>query len=205
MRIEMSEFVKEAAPRHSMATRIFHGALALAIISQLVTSLVMEGPDEESTGDALFQVHRYAGLAAMVLALGLWLVILGRRRGTAFGALFPWFSWVRLSAVGRDIGHYVKAVTRLRLPEPDIDSPLASAVHGLGLLLMTAMALSGTLYFIQVNLGLHSPEPDDMPVMLVHFALANLVWVYLIAHASLAVFHHLLRTLPLGSMWSLRG
>ena len=201
----MTEGLNAAVPRHNLTTRFFHGALALAIVTQLITSLAMEGPDEESAGDALFQLHRYAGLTAMALALGFWLVILGRRQGTSFGALFPWFSGTRRAAVFRDIGHYLKALTRLHLPEPDVDGPLSSAVHGLGLLLMTAMALSGTLYFIQVNLGLHSPEPDDMPVMLVHFALGNLVWVYLIAHASLAVLHHLLRTLPLGSMWSLRG
>lgn len=93
---------------------------------------------------------------------------------------------------------------QLWLPPHNPDGALGPAVHGLGLLLVTAMAASGTLYWLQVRLGLHSAEPDGMLAMTVHLALANLVWVYLIAHAGLAVLHHLLRSMSLGAMWSWR-
>ncbi|MBP1807019.1 hypothetical protein [Rubellimicrobium aerolatum] len=65
------------------------------------------------------------------------------------------------------------------------------------------MAASGSLYWLQVRLGLHSAEPDGMLAMTVHLTLANLVWVYLIGHAGLAALHHLLRSLSLSTMWSL--
>ena len=65
-------------------------------------------------------------------------------------------------------------------------------MHGLGLVLISAVATSGAVYFMQVALGLHSAEPDGMIAMMVHLALGNLVWAYLIAHAGLAVLHHLL-------------
>lgn len=189
--------------RHSRATRLFHAGLALAIVAQLFTSLVMHGPDEVQAGDILFQIHRYSGLAATFLAFGLWATILLRSRGTEIGALIPWFSVQRLAALWRDSVVHALAASKLRLPAHDPEAALPSAVHGFGLLLISAMALSGALYFLQVALGLHSAEPDGMIAMTVHLALANLVWAYLIAHAGLAVLHHLLKSMPLATMWSL--
>ena len=58
--------------RHSRATRFVHAGLALAIVTQLLISLWMHGPDEAQAGDILFQVHRYSGLTATVLTFGLW-------------------------------------------------------------------------------------------------------------------------------------
>ena len=192
-----------AASRHSRATRLFHAGLALAIITQLLTSLWMHGPDEEQAGDILFQVHRYAGLTATVLAFALWLTLLFRSRGTQLGALLPWFSGDRLAALWQDTKVHLMAAMKLRLPAHDAHAPLPSAVHGLGLVLITAMAASGAVYFMQVTLGLHSAEPDGMLAMTVHLTLANLVWAYLIAHAGLAVLQHLAHSLRLSTMWSL--
>lgn len=188
--------------RHNRATRLLHAGLALAIVSQLLTSLAMQGPDDVQPGDILFQLHRYSGLAATVLAFGLWLTILVRSRGTELGALIPWFSGRRLAALWRDIRVHGREALNLRLPEHDSQAALPSAVHGLGLLLISAMAASGAVYFVQVGLGLHSAEPDGMIAMTVHLALGNLVWAYLIAHAGLALLHHLLRSMSLATMWS---
>lgn len=189
-------------PRHNRTTRLLHAGLALAIISQLMTSLAMQGPDDVRPGDLLFQLHRYSGLAATVLAFVLWLTILLRSRGTELGALIPWFSGRRLAALWRDIKVHGDAALHLRLPSHDAQAALPSAIHGLGLLLISAMAISGAVYFVQVGLGLHSAEPDDMIAMTVHLALGNLVWAYLIAHAGLALLHHLLRSMSLATMWS---
>ena len=189
--------------RHNRTTRLLHAGLALAIVTQLATSLAMQGPDDVQAGDLLFQVHRYSGLAATVLAFGLWLTILLRSRGTELGALIPWFSGRRLGALWQDAKAHAGAALKLRLPAHDPNAALPSAIHGLGLVLISAMAASGAVYFGQVTLGLHSAEPDGMIAMTVHLALANLVWAYLIAHAGLAVLHHLMRSMRLSTMWSL--
>ena len=189
--------------RHNRATRLLHAGLALAILTQLLTSLAMQGPDEVQAGDLVFQLHRYSGLAATLLAFGLWLTILLRSRGTEIGALIPWFSRRRLAALWQDVKVHGGAAMKLRIPEHDPQAALPAAIHGLGLLLISAMAASGVAYFVQVALGLHSAEPDGMIAMTVHLALANLVWAYLIAHAGLAVLHHLLRSMSLSTMWSL--
>ena len=190
--------------RHSRATRLLHAGLAFAIISQLLTSSFMQGPSDEQPGDLLFQIHRFSGLVAMTLAFFLWVTIMVRTRGTDIGALIPWFSAVRLQALGRDIKAHAQAALRFGAPVYDPHAALPSAIHGLGLLLITAMAASGTVYFVQVALGQHSAEPDGMAAMTVHLVMANLVWAYLILHAGAAFLHHVLRTMRLSEMWSLR-
>ncbi|WP_425102435.1 cytochrome b/b6 domain-containing protein [Tropicibacter sp. S64] len=190
--------------QHSLSTRLVHAGLALSICTQLATSLFMQGPTDTTAGDAIFQLHRYSGFAALVFALLFWMNLTFRHRGTAPSALFPWFSSERRRAFATDVGNHLRSLMHGRLPAYEETGPFASAVHGLGLLLMTAMAVSGGVYAAQVWAGLQSPEPDGSLAMTVHFALANLVWVYLIAHAGMSTIHHFARSAPLGKMWRLK-
>tara|TARA_R110002072_G_scaffold22904_2_gene79943 strand:- start:74 stop:697 length:624 start_codon:yes stop_codon:yes gene_type:complete len=189
--------------RHSFMTRIAHIGLGLAIIVQLLTSLVLVAPAPDAIGNAWFNVHQVGGLSAFVFMVLFWLVLTLRRAGTAPGLLFPWFSGARLSALWADTRAHLAALTRLRLPPYQEDGAFAGAIHGLGLLLVTAMAASGTLYFF-INTG--NPDAGGLVgvAMFVHLALANLVWVYLIGHSALAVIHHFTANMRLGEMWSLR-
>ena len=70
---------------------------------------------------------------------------------------------------------------------------------GWELLLMTLMAASGAVWFLL------TPAAPASVAMEVHQLFANLAWAYLIAHAGLAVLHHLRREASLTEMWSLRG
>jgi len=63
---------------------------------------------------------------------------------------------------------------------------LATAVHGLGLLTVTAMAVTGAAFAL---LGL--PKDQARLVLEIHKLIANLMWAYLIGHAGLAVLHQL--------------
>ena len=191
----------DATPdRHTGATRLIHAGLAGAIIVQLASSQIMN-PD--GAGNTAFVVHQYAGLAAFGFVVAFWANSMLRRIGTPIGLMIPWLSGARLRALGQDIMLHLTALKRLRLPAHDEASPLASAVHGLGLLLMTAMAASGVAYYF-----LNTGDPDAGGaigwIMTVHVGLANLVWIYLIGHAAMAVLAHLIGSLPLGRMWSPR-
>jgi cytochrome b561 len=68
----------------------------------------------------------------------------------------------------------------------------------LGLSLISLMAASGTIWFWL------PPAAPARTVMEIHRLFANLTWAYLIAHAGLAMLHHLLRQASLTEMWSLR-
>lgn len=189
--------------KHGLPTRLAHAGLGIAIILQLLTSLGMQAPYPGRAGDFLFGIHSYVGLGALGFVFLFWLVVMLRRRGAEMGLLIPWFSRARIRAVWQDARKHLEAVLHLRLPAYDEHGPLASAVHGLGLLLMTAMAASGTLYFF-INAG--NPDAGGWVAvsMFVHKTLANLVWAYLIGHAGLAVLHHYTQHLSLAEMWSFR-
>jgi cytochrome b561 len=190
--------------RHGKATRIAHAGLAIAVILQLGSSLFMQVPRGERPANFAFEMHEAIGIAALAFALGFWAVIMLRIVGTDAGRLFPWASGTRLAVLKADLVAHVRALRRLRLPTYDPEGALASSVHGLGLLLITYMALSGTMYLIALQAGYEDSTLLHL-AMDVHGAFGNLVWVYLIGHAGLAVLHHLAGGLPLSEMWSLRS
>ncbi len=195
---------KSGPPPHSMATRAVHAGLALAIATQLVTSLILRPDEGGDAGNFAFQMHEYSGLAAFGFVAAFWIVMTFRRRGTPMAMLFPWFRRDRLGLLWQDVLRHARALTHLRLPPANTHDPLASAVHGLGLALMSIMALSGTIYYF-VNTG----DPDAGGVvgvtMTLHRTFANIVWVYLIGHAGLAVIQHVANDHPLAAMWSTGG
>lgn len=189
--------------KYSCMTRLAHMGLAPAIIIQLLTSLVLVPDGPKETANLYFEIHEYSGLTAFAFALFFWIVLIFRKTGTAPGALFPWTSKTRLAALWDNTTRTLGALAKFRLPDVPETSPLASAVHGLGLLLMLAMATSGTVYYV-VNNG--DPDAGRLVgiVMFVHKTLANLVWAYLIGHAGMATIHHFTRQLRLSEMWNLR-
>lgn len=184
-----------AAIRHSLATRLVHAGLAIAVIIQLSTSLVMHAG---RAGDPFFKVHSFSGLTAMVFVTLFWIVAVVRTSGTDPGMLLPWFSQARRRALLQDIKTTLSALGKGRLPPFKEASPLAAMVHGLGLLLMTAMASSGTLYFFLSDTRLGFVEW----VIEAHKLLASLVWVYLIAHSFMALLYHSVEEISLSRMWS---
>jgi cytochrome b561 len=190
-----------AQPRHTALTRLIHGALAILVIVQLTSSqfMVVEEPGKAANGG--FVVHQYAGLAAFLLVLGFWAAASLRRRGTELGRLFPWFSRARIAAVTKDTWDHLASILKLRVPPYAPEAPLAAAIHGLGLIIITLMAASGGLYYF-VNAG----DPDGGGLvalaMTVHCTAANLAWAYLIAHASIAVIYHFASDMSLRDMWN---
>ncbi|SDE74501.1 cytochrome b561 [Salipiger thiooxidans] len=192
------------ATRHTIATRLVHAGLALAVVTQLFSSLVMQPEEDGHAGNLAFEIHEYGGLAAFAFIVIFWFVLTARRRGTPVGMLFPWFSGTRLLALRDDTKRHLAALRRFRLPSHNGASPFASAVHGLGILLITAMAASGALYYV---IGEGNPDAGGLVgvAMSIHKALANLAWAYLIGHASLALIQHHFTEFNLREMWSFRS
>jgi cytochrome b561 len=191
----------QARTRFGLTTRLFHAGLAAAILLQLGSSQFMQVPRDARPANWAFEVHEYSGMTALALALCLWVVVMTRIGGNDAAALVPWFSAARRSAFLTDLKAHWVTVRRLRMPAYREDSPFASAIHGLGLLLMTAMAATGTIYVIAGQLGYGNSALLHL-VMDVHGAAGNLVWAYLIGHAGLATLHHVRKDMSLRDMWS---
>lgn len=185
----------DPAPVHSRLTRLLHAATALAIVWQLGLSLVMVPPDDAPVLGAPMILHEYGGAFALAVLVLFWLHAVTRRSGTSLGALLPWASPTRLAALWADLAAQTGALIRLRAPEHRADSPLASAVHGAGLVLVTAMAASGMAWWL-------GPASITETAIGMHVLFGNLVWAYLIGHAAIGLFHHVRKDAPLGQMWS---
>lgn len=169
----------------SLTTRVIHLLLLLAVLAQLATSQLMGRPHPGETASWTFSLHEYVGLASLATVGAFWLWAVVRHGETRLGRLLPWFSASACKAVFADAAAQLRLLARLQPPSDD-DGALASAVHGLGLLVITAMAVSGTVYYV----GPHAQI--GRTALTLHKMLANLTWAYLITHAGLAVLHHLL-------------
>jgi cytochrome b561 len=177
--------------KRSLATRLLHLLMAAAIIHQLVVSLFMQMPrPSRRSGDLAFDLHEIIGLASLGILLLFWVWTVIRRYEHGFSDLVPWFSSVRRKAAIEDLGLHLAAIRKGKFSQPAAASPFVSAVHGLGLLVATAMAASGTVVYVLVEAngavtGLGAAALDA------HRVLANLMWAYLIAHASMALLHQM--------------
>ncbi|MGB3243058.1 MAG: cytochrome b/b6 domain-containing protein [Sulfitobacter sp.] len=189
---------------HNRTTRLVHAGLALAIIMQLLSAQFMQVPRDDRLGNTAFEVHEYSGMLALGLAVLFWLTAIRRTVGTDAAALLPWFNAGRRHALRQDLLRFWQDLKRLKLPAHRDASPLVSGIHGLGLLLVTGMALSGTIYAISGLVGGQKNGAVHL-MMDVHGAAGNLVWAYLIGHAGMAVIYHFKSSFDLRDMWSFRS
>lgn len=178
----------------SLLTRVVHGLLALAVLHQLAVSLFMEAPrhgrEAEGLPGTLFVWHEDVGLFAFVVVAVFWMWILMRRGETPLGKLLPWFSRVRMKELKDDGSRHVRALRRMDLPRYRDQSALAAATHGLGLLTITAMGVTGGIFYFGHDapgaLGQIAAATKD-----VHETLATLVWAYFYGHVGISLLHAL--------------
>ena len=172
----------------SLLTRLLHATIALAIIAQLIGIGFAEPPKPGLSGNLMFSVHQVVGLGTLGVLLAFWLWTLLRRREYGFTALVPWFSRSRRTVVVADLREHFAALRQLRLPQPGSETPLASAIHGLGLIVATTMATTGATVFVGMAPDGTLPAWADVALSL-HKATANLMWAYLIGHPAMALLH----------------
>jgi cytochrome b561 len=193
----------------SLISRLLHMTVASGVILQLLLSTVMQMPKPGAARTTLesltFTFHEVVGLSLAVLITG-WLVWLMLRPSTEPKAseLFPWTSRVGRQALLEAFRLTLEKARRGRLaPESEV-APLALTVHGLGLLCIAFMALSGTLVWLGMSDTGAMTDWAKLLLNLHHFT-ANLVWIYLAGHAGMAVLHQWNGERTLTRMFSLRS
>ena len=169
----------------SVATRLLHLLLLVAVLHQLISSQFIHRPHPGEAPSTLWLTHQYFGVTSLVTVTAFWVWTLLRHRETPLGALVPWFSAARLRAVAGDVARYARGLMHGKLMDEQ-DSPLAEAVHGLGLLVVSVMTITGTMWLLGT-----SGTPFAHNALVVHGLFGNLMWAYLVAHAGLAVLHYL--------------
>lgn len=189
--------------KYNQTTRWLHAGIALGVSMQLIISLIMDIPKPgrpfTGLGAAAFEVHETTGMVVASLLLLHWLLLFSGHIPLGLGHLFPWFSKQRVCAV---INEARRQWTQRRLDDTQQPSELAGAVHGLGLLITTLMAMTGsTIYFGMAENGAMPPFVDV--VKEIHEFASNLLWAYLIGHAGIAILHQRLGHRTLSDMFRL--
>jgi cytochrome b561 len=168
--------------------RLLHALTAFAITFQMVISLVMDHPHTKrpmtGSGEFYFRWHEWVGLAVLaILACG-WFYRITYWKRESQGRLFPWWrSPGRLSLVNE-----MKQFLMLRWTHIPQDGALTGTVHGLGLLIAAAMALTGGAVYIALG-PQDTVTPAVHKLMDVHSFLATFMWIYLCGHAFMALWH----------------
>lgn len=172
-------------------TILLHLGLALFVTFELFNSLIMgePRPGRVLTGldGVMFEVHEWAGMAALVIVMAHWAWSLWGMGGCGIRHLFPYraLDWAR-------IGQELRGLLAFRLPPGGPEGRLSGLVHGLGLLAVTAMVLTGAVLLS----GL--PEDGGRPGFFtnvaeeIHEIFATFVWIYWGGHVALAVLHQVM-------------
>jgi len=178
--------------KYHRVTRWLHAGIALAVVIQLGSSQLMEVPQPgrllKGAECTFFALHRWSGMCVLTLLFLHWLWGLAGHVPYGWGHLYPWFSGPRL----RKVLSAIKALPqwiRGQIPAGGEETvPLAGAVHGLGLLVATAMALTGsTIFFGMAADGSMSGFLEV--VKGIHGFIANFIWAYFVGHVGMAMLH----------------
>lgn len=193
--------------KYDRTTRWLHAGIALTVVVQLLSSLLMVVPAPghvpTEPGDFLFQVHRLSGITVVCLLLLHWLWQLGGHVKNGWGHLFPWFSKQRMRRLTGDLKSLPDWI-RKGFPDQTAETlPLAGAVHGLGLLAVSGMAVTGGIIFFAM-----SPNGGMalwvVSLAEVHSFIANFVWAYLCGHVGIALLHHSRKSHLISDMFDLK-
>lgn len=184
--------------KRSNLTRLLHVVLLVSVIHQLLNSEFMHRPDPGDAPSVLYIMHEYIGLGSFGVVMAFWIWTLVRRGETRLETLFPWLFPSRMREIFSEITD--TRTWRGAIAFERVGGILAGAVHGLGLLVVTFMAITGTVYYFEIA------TPWAHQALALHRLMANLMWAYLIGHAGVAVLHHLLGSDILRRMfWIRRG
>jgi cytochrome b561 len=173
---------------YSRFIRWSHALVAAAIIFQLAISLVMDHPHRNKPmtidGGLYFRWHEWIGLAALAILACAWIYRLKTWRRESQGRLFPWTSAPGRSSLVSDARQFLL----LRWTTIPQDGALVGTVHGLGLLIASAMAISGGAIYAALG-----PQDTLTPAAAslgdLHSLLSTFMWVYLCGHALMASWH----------------
>ena len=180
--------------KYGRTIRWLHAGLALTVLIQLFCSLFMEvtipGRTAPEPGHTFFLIHQWSGITVSCLVVLHWLWLLADHPTNGWGHLFPWVSSTRMHLLKSDLKALPKWI-RNGFPDQRTETlPLAGAVHGLGLLTVSAMALTGgTIFFAMAPDG--GMSSLVMGIADVHGFFGGIMWTYVIGHAGIALYHQL--------------
>jgi cytochrome b561 len=173
---------------YSRTIRFMHALIAAAIVFQMAISLIMDHPRTKrpmtADGGMYYTWHEWVGLTALAILVCGWVYRVVTWKRESQGRIFPWVDAAGRSTLMRESKEFL-LLRWTRIPE---DGALAGTMHGLGLLIASAMALTGGAIYFTLGPN-HKVTPTAHSIMDLHSFLSNFMWVYLCGHALMALWH----------------
>jgi cytochrome b561 len=181
----------ESPAPYSRFIRLTHILVAIAIVFQLGISLVMDHPHAKKPmtvdGGLYYSWHQWVGLATLAILVCAWTYRVITWKRESQGRIFPW-----VTASGRTaLIAETKQFLLLRLTTIPEDGALSGTIHGLGLLIALSMALTGGAIYLALGAN-NAVTPAAQSIMDLHSFLSTFMWIYLCAHAVMALWHQYL-------------
>lgn len=193
--------------RYDLTTKLLHWGIALSIVLQMLTSLLMEEPEADEIRSALeaalFEVHEYVGLVAFTLLLLRWLWGLSGHVTGGWQHLFPWLTAAGRKELIEDVIREVPGWFKGQIPDPSEHDAIAKTVHGLGMIIASVMAATGLVMFFAMD---ESGEIKGLAhdIGEIHETFSTFMWIFLGGHFFMALFHQLRGHDVLGKMFLMR-
>lgn len=174
-------------------TRLIHWCFALMIPLQLLSEELMKRPKPGRIREEMqmfwFEVHEWVGMLLLV-AIVLRFAWAFMSKEFSLQRLYPYMFASRRPGLIAEIKQ-VPSWFKGHLPDVnDEDTFIPGVVHGLGLLLVLAMAMTGaTMLYGMEDSGLMTGFIHDAKD--IHELLGSLLWAYLIAHVGMTIVHQL--------------
>ncbi|MGA9852278.1 MAG: cytochrome b/b6 domain-containing protein [Gammaproteobacteria bacterium] len=188
------------AGQWSRPLRLLHLLLAIGVTAQLFIGSFMHSPHPGRPDSMGFEAHEIIGAAVLALIILHWLWSCSHPN-EGLRHLFPWTR----QGLRKVVAEFWQGVRYLRLPPggPGKDGGLAGLVHGLGLLAITAMVITGGTFYLSRMAGAGRGTLEIIED--IHDTFAVIVWVYWGGHLGVTVLHSLLRQPVLKRMFSLEN
>ena len=168
-------------------TRFLHLGLALTVTVQLLVSLFMVPPGSRHpstlVGHVGFLVHEWVGLCALCIVLAHWTWAILSSGSASLGHLFPFTRDGR-----REIAVELRELLSGRLARGGPRGGLSGLVHGLGLLAVSAVAVTGGMLFVMLPTN-GDPSALAHHIGDLHSLISKLVWTYWSGHIGMALLH----------------
>ena len=179
--------------RYSAEDKILHFMIAGGMIVELVIENWMQRPKPGETATALqtlfFGAHEFVGVSLLAIIITRFLLMTGDWQAVL--RLFPWLNTGGRHALAIELKQAPSDWLSGKLKDAGEQNFLARSVHGLGLLLALGLGLTGLTIFTQLSPG-GTMGALGHGAMEVHEVLGTLLWLFLIAHIGMAIYHQML-------------
>lgn len=166
-------------------TRVLHATLAVTVLAEMSAGVIVS----RATRPQWVFLHSMLGIATLVVIVVNWIWSWARRD---LGVIFPW-NRAGLRQVGREIVGAFQG----KLPGSGDVVGLSSFMHGIGLLAVSGMAVTGLLIYFVIPGGYGFYANTAAYGLLtslgtLHLWLSYAVWVYVAGHVFFAALQQFL-------------